>query len=68
MCSSVAHDKMQPNYEDIESSLGYRSIAKDSTKKSFTALGATLNFIDIWLKFFLENYNARCYAYFNAIK
>ena len=28
----------------------------------------TLNFIDIWLKLFLENYNARYDLYINAMK
>ena len=53
MCSLVAHDKMQPYYEDDERSLG-----DSSTTKALTALGATLNFIDIWLKLFLGNYSA----------
>ena len=63
----VKHDKMQPDYEDDESSLGDRSIPKDAKTKSFEALGATINFIDIWLNLFLENYNARCDAYVNAM-
>ena len=63
MCSLVAHDKMQPYYEDDERSLG-----DSSTTKALTALGATLNFIDIWLKLFLDNYSARCDAYVNAMK
>ena len=67
VCYFVAHDKMQPDYEDDKSSLGYRSIPKDSTPKALTALGATLNFIYIWLKLFLGNYIARCDAYFNAM-
>ena len=68
VCSLVAHDKMQKNYEDDESSLGYRSIPKKSTTKALEALGATLNFIDIWLKLFIDNYSARCDAYVNAMK
>ena len=28
----VAHDKIQPYYEDDDSSIGYRSIPKDETK------------------------------------
>ena len=68
MCFLVLHDKMQPNYEDDESSLGDMSISKYATTKSLTALGATFNFIDIWLKLFLDNYNGRCDAYFNAMK
>ena len=68
MCHLVAHDKMQPNYEDDESSLGDRSIPKDATTKELTELGATLNYIDVWLKLFLDNYRARCDAYVNAMK
>ena len=36
MCSLVAHDKMQPNDEDDEISLGDRSISKDATTKALT--------------------------------
>ena len=68
ICSLVAHDKMQPNHEDDESSLGYGSITKYKTKKELTALGATLNFIDIWFKLFLDNYISRHDAYVNAMK
>ena len=68
MCSLVAHDKMQPNYEYDESSLGDRSIPKDATTKLLTALGATFNFIDIWFKLFLDDYSARFDAYANAMK
>ena len=68
MCSLVAHDKIQPDYEDDESSIVDRSIPKNSTAKSSKALGATLNFIDIWLKLFVENYDARCVEYINDMK
>ena len=68
MCSLVVHDKMQPNHEDDESSLGDRTIPKDATTTALKALGATINFIDIWLKLFLDHYNARCDAYVNAMK
>ena len=34
MCSLLAHDKIQPNDEDDENSLGDRSIPKYSTTKS----------------------------------
>ena len=47
MCSLVAHDKIQPAYEDDESSIGDRSIPKNETTKALKYLGATLNFIDI---------------------
>ena len=67
MCYLVAHDKMKPDYEDDEISLWDRSIPKYETQKALTALGATLNFIDIWLKLFLGDYGARCDAYVNAM-
>ena len=36
--------------------------------KLLEALGATFNFIDVWLKLLLENYDAICEAYINKIK
>ena len=68
MCSLVKHDKIKPAYEDDISSIGDRSILKNETTKALKLLGATLNFIDIWLKLFVENYDARCVAYINAMK
>ena len=50
MCYLVTHDKMQPTYEDYESSLGDSSIPKYAKTKVLIALGATHNFIDTWLK------------------
>ena len=67
VCSLVAHDKIQPSYEDDESSTGDRSITKNATTEALKALGATLNFIDIWLKLFEENYEARCVAYITSM-
>ena len=64
----VAHDKIKPAYRYDESSIEDRSIPKDSTTKELKALGATLNFIDIWLNLFLDNYDARCKAYINDMK
>ena len=63
MCYLVSHDKIQPAYENDESSIVDRSIPKYATTKALKSLGATLNFIDIWLKCFLVNYDARCKAY-----
>ena len=50
MCSLVAHDKKQPYPEDEESSIVDSLIHKHVTTESLEALGATLNFINIWLK------------------
>ena len=68
MCYLVAHDKMQPDNEDDEISIGDRSILEYATTKLLKTLGATINFIDIWIKLFFDNYYAICYAYVNAMK
>ena len=34
MCYLVAHDRLQLNYKDYESSIGYRSIPDDATIKT----------------------------------
>ena len=34
MCSLVAHDRLQLDYKDDESSIGYRAIPDDSTRKN----------------------------------
>ena len=54
MCYLVAHDRMQDNKQDDESSLGDRKILKDATVKALNSLGATFNFIDIWIHNFCE--------------
>ena len=64
----VARDKIQPAYEYDESIIGDRSIHKNSTTKSLKALGATLDFIDICIKLFFENYDTRCVAYITAME
>ena len=59
---------MQPDYEDGESSIGDREIPNDATIKTLEELGATFNFIDIWLKLLHENYCARSESYINVMK
>ena len=59
MCYLVAHDRMQDNKQDDESSIDDRVIPNDATVKALKSLGATFNFIDIWLHNFRENYFAR---------
>ena len=49
MCSLVAHDSMQENKPDDESSIGDRVIPNYATVKALKSLGATFNFIKIWL-------------------
>ena len=58
MCYLVAHDKIQQVYEGNENSIGDSSITKNATTEVIKALGATLDFIDIWLKLYKENYDA----------
>ena len=68
MCSLVAHDRLQLDYKDDESSIGDREIPNDETIKALEALGATFNFIDIWIKLLRGNFDARCEAYINVMK
>ena len=42
-------------YEDGESSIVDWSIPKNAKTKALKALGSTLNFINVWLKLFVEN-------------
>ena len=49
-------------------SIGDRLISKNETTESLEALVDTLNFIDVWLKLFEENYDERCVAYSTAMK
>ena len=58
MCSLVVHDKLEIDYKKDESSIGDREIPDNATTKTLEALGFTISFIYIWLKFFCENFNA----------
>ena len=59
----VSHDRIQDNKQDDESSIGDRVIPNDATVKAIKSLGATFNFIDIWLRNFRENYFDRSESY-----
>ena len=63
MCSLVAHDRIENNKQDDESSIGDIEIPKDATVKALNSLGATFNFIDIWLHNFCHNYFAQSESY-----
>ena len=63
LCSLVSHDKKEPAYEVDEISIGDTLIPKHVIIKALESLGATLKFIEIWLKLFDENYDARRVAY-----
>ena len=68
MCYLVAHYRLQPYYEDDVRSIGDIKILNDAIIKTLEALGATFNFIDIWLKLLRENYCAQSASYINAMK
>ena len=63
MCSLLAHDRLQENKPDDESSIGDRVIPNDATVKALNSLCATFNFIDIWLHNFRDNYFDRSESY-----
>ena len=63
MCYLVAHDRLQTYYKDDETSIGDRAILNNATVKELKSLGATFNFIDIWLKLLPKNYFARSESY-----
>ena len=63
MCSLVAHDRLQENKPYDERSIGDRVIPNDVTVKALKSLGATFNFIDIWLHNFRDNYCAWSESY-----
>ena len=62
MCYLVAQDILQLYYKDGESSIVDSSIPDDETTKALEALGATISFIDIWLKLFHGKFNTICDA------
>ena len=68
MCSLVVHDKKLPAYEDDERSIGYIPIPKHVTTEVLEELGATINFIDIWIKLLEDNYDARRVVYITSMK
>ena len=63
MCYLVAHNRLQENKTDDESSIDDRVIPNDATVKALKSLGATFNFIDTWLHNFREIYFARSESY-----
>ena len=68
MCSLVASDRLQDNKKYDESSIGDREIPNDATVKALKSLGATFNFIDIWLHNFCETYFLRSESYSISMK
>ena len=68
ICSIISHAKEQPFYEDEERSIGDRPIPKNETTEALESLGATLNFIDFWIKLFHHNYEIRWKMYNKDMK
>ena len=60
--------KKQPACEDAEISLRDRLVSKNITKKALEAMGANINFIDIWLKLLEDNYEMRYVMYNKTMK
>ena len=56
MCYMTAHYRQQSKYVDNSISSGGIAIPKNATTASLKSLGATLNFIDCWLKHFQQTY------------
>ena len=56
MCYLVDHYRLQLYYKYYERSIVDRVIPNDATIKTLEALGATFNFIDIWLKLLCEKF------------
>ena len=63
MCSLFAHDRMKDNKQDDKISIGNRVIPNDATVKALKSLGATFNFIYIWLHNFRDNYFGQSESY-----
>ena len=68
LCYLVAYDKKQPAYWYDKISIGDRIIPKHVTTDALEALGATLNFIEIWLKMLDKNYYARRVSYITYMR
>ena len=67
-CVLLLHIIKKPSYKNLESSIGDRPIHKNATIEALEALGATLNFIDIWLKLLDHNYDVKREVYIAAMK
>ena len=68
MYSLVAHDRLEPYYKYDKISISDRAIPNDATVKKLKSLGATFNFIGIWLKLLGENCCARTESHNNAME
>ena len=68
MCYITAHDKLQPTYVDYARSVGGIAIPNNSTTVALESLGATLHFIDFWIKLFHNNYEVRSKIQHEATK
>ena len=60
--------KKKTAYEDDEISIVDRLIPKHVTTEELGALGAFLNFIEIWLKLMDKNYDARHVPYITSME
>ena len=67
MCSITEHNRKQPTYYYDARIDGDRAIINNTTTAALKSLGATLNFIDFWLKYFQHNYQEILEMYHDAM-
>ena len=68
MCSLFDNDRLQLDYKDYERSIGDRAIPNDATIKTLEPLGATINFIYIYLTSSVNIFMKQFKPYINKIK
>ena len=56
MCYITAHERQKSTYVDDAISSRRRVIPNNTTTEALKPIGATLNFIDLWIKQFQHNY------------
>ena len=67
MCSITAHGRQQPTYVDDAMISGSIEIPKNETTSALKSIGANLNYIDCWIKYFQHKYQERLLMYYDAI-
>ena len=68
MCSIDVHEKHHPSPIDNGSSDGGNFLPSNSKTEALVSLGATIDFIDCWLKFLEHNSLECCNMYYESMK
>ena len=68
MCSIDVNEKQQPSSVDDGRICGGNVLPSNSTTESLASLGATINFIDFWLKWFYHNYLSQSNMYIESMQ